>query len=218
MTLTAPIKLSVLICSLHDRWPSLGWLVENLYLQEGNEKIEILIAVDSGQELIGAKRNRLVQAARGDYVVHIDDDDRVSRNYIPNVLAAMASKPDVIAIRGQRIDIRGRSAPITFDFCLQNVDGTPMSPTVADTDRDGVLWRSPGHLCPMRAAIAKASPFPETEPEDIVWLPTVRPLLRTIVRAGEPNEILYHYQWDSMKSYRWNRYRAATKQQEDEDE
>jgi hypothetical protein len=44
--------------------------------------VEILIEKDDGESKIGAKRNRLIGRATGDYVCGIDDDDLVTSDYV----------------------------------------------------------------------------------------------------------------------------------------
>ena len=191
------IKLSICICSIHERAPLLMRLLQRLKDQQRISETQILIRTDAGQELIGVKRNYLVNDALGDYVVHIDDDDLVHPKYVPKILSAIDSFPgvDVIALRGVRHDVRAVEDAITFDYRLMQAH----SPET----HNGVMWRSPGHLCPLRNDLARATMFPETEPEDLQWVAALGPKLKTLARAGDPDEVLYYYLWDSQKIYRW---------------
>ncbi len=194
-----PIKLSICICSLHERAELLVRLLKCLAEQSRLDEVQILVNVDAGQQTIGVKRNYLVNDSLGEYVVHIDDDDLVHPAYVSKILNAIDgnSWPDAIAIRGKRFDVAGHQDPVTFDYQLMRSDQ-------AETDKDGVMWRSPGHLCPIRADIARQVMFPEVEPEDLVWVHRAGQFIKTLVRAGEPGEVLYQYLWDSTKRYRWN--------------
>ena len=194
------IKLSICICSLHERAQLLARLLDCLAKQHRIDECQILINIDDGQQMIGIKRNCMVQDSFGEYIVHIDDDDLVHPSYIDLVLLAIETNPDVdaIAIRGRRVDTRERVEPVLFDYRL-------MDPTTSNTDKLGVIWRSPGHLCPMRSDIARRTMFPEVEPEDLPWVAAVGPKIKTLARAGGEGIVLYSYLWDSSKVYRWNR-------------
>lgn len=200
-----PIKLTICICSLHERADMLCRLLSCLSAQKRLDEVQILVNVDAGQLTIGTKRNYLVNDALGEYICHIDDDDIVSSHYIEDILTTIDAYPqvDAIAIRGRRSDVHNDKPDIVFDYRLSN------SPEIAEAER-GVLWRSPGHLCPIRACLARAVMFPEVEPEDIAWVSMIAPFLKRVVHAGitrpgGTEDILYFYLWDSKKTYRWNR-------------
>lgn len=194
------LKLSICICSLHSRRIQLDQLLDVLWIQSRYSEIEILVAIDAGQALIGVKRNRLVQAARGEYVVHIDDDDLVHGAYIPKILHAIDNNPgvDAIVLRGERIENGQDSQKVLFDYRVK------FGPTQTI---DNVVWRSPGHLCPVRRDLAQLVLFPDREPEDLVWCDAIAPYLHTEARAGREGEVLYYYRWDSTKYYRWEQPR-----------
>src|SRR5512135_2544699 len=113
-----PVKLSVCICSLHERHATLNVLLNNLRGQARSDEIEILVASDAGQSPTGAKRSRLVQTAIGEFIVHVDDDDDVHPEYVPKILAAIDRYPttDAVLIRGRRTHKDGE--PIVFDYKL----------------------------------------------------------------------------------------------------
>ena len=191
--------LSILIPSLASRAPLLARLRACLARQGRASEIEILTDVDDGQATTGAKRNRLVARARGAYLCHVDDDDLVAPDYLDAILAAIAENPgvDAVWIRGQRRIVDGEEAGVLpFDY------GCPPSANGRVSD-DGTLWRSAGHLCPIRAAIAKATPFPElTVGEDLRWANAVAPKIRTSARAGRAGQVLYYYEFDPHKKVR----------------
>lgn len=196
-----PIKLSICICSLHQRADKLAALLFCLQkTQKHTDEIEILISIDGGQEKVGVKRNRLVSQTQGDFVVHIDDDDLVSTRYVSQVISAIDQNPDVdaITIRGFRAEAgptnyRGGTSPVVFDYRL-GAGGLE-----SETDAKGVIWRSPGHICPIRGYLARQQPFPIVEPEDLVWCEQMKPLIKSAVSAGDGDEILYFYRYDSTK-------------------
>lgn len=188
-----PILLSICVCSIHQRLSTLHELLSMLNKQERIDEVEILVLADSGLDVIGSKRNRLVAQARGQYVAHIDDDDLVDSAYIPKMLAAIDQNPgvDAVALRGRRTENGGQSH-VLFDYRLNGDEGVWV---------DGVLWRGPSHLCAIRSEIVKSIPFPiPAAGEDLAWGIAIKPFVKTIARAGLEGEILYHYRWDSTKT------------------
>ncbi|MGE0547636.1 MAG: glycosyltransferase [Kofleriaceae bacterium] len=186
-----PTLLTIMIPSLQSRSDTLIELLESLREQDRSDEVEILIDIDAGSNVVGDKRNRLLQAAVGRYVCSIDDDDQVAHDYIPKVLAAIEANPDVdaIAIRGRRTIDGGKA--VEFDYRLDGQEGQWI---------DGTLWRTPGHLCPIRAELAKSVKFPYLlRGEDLPWGVELAPLLKTIARAGDPGEVLYLYRFDPHK-------------------
>lgn len=189
------IKLSICIPALASRTDSLMRLVWSIQAQPRSNEVEILIATDAGNGIVGDKRNRLVASAAGAYIAHIDDDDLVAPNYVPAILAAIDANPgvDVVVLRGRRTHRGG--LPVEYDYRVGGVDG--------EFDPEGVLWRTPNHLCPMRADLAKAQPFPATQHgEDLAWGAAMKKALTTEARAGLPGEVLYHYRYDPVKAVR----------------
>lgn len=215
-----PLQLSICICAIHSRHAAREALIHHLVGQRRSDEVEILIAADSGQLETGTKRNKLVASAEGAYIVHVDDDDRVSDNYVGSILQAIDDSPgvDAILIRGVRIQqgviqslqpvgIIGRVPPMSRPNSTVQLFDYRIGGKEAEVTQ-GVLWRSPGHLCPIRASIAKAVPFePLWSCEDLRWAEKLRPHLRTAVRAGIPGEVLYHYLWDPAKQLPWMQMR-----------
>lgn len=190
-------RLSICIVSLHSRKAKLDELLACLadqqpYLMD----TELLIAVDDGQDTVGSKRNRLVGHAIGQYICHIDDDDLVHHRYIKNILMTIdplnftnLTSLDAVAIRGQRIENDDPQSAVEFDYRVGGVEGEWI---------DSVLWRSPGHLCPIRADLAKSIPFEDrTGGEDLIWSAALAPSIKTCRSAS--SEVLYYYRWDSRK-------------------
>jgi len=72
--------LSLLICSLKDRQGYLERLMQILdpQLSGIEDKVEVIVELDNGERSIGAKRNALLDKAKGEYLAFIDDDDIIS--------------------------------------------------------------------------------------------------------------------------------------------
>lgn len=79
------MKLSILILSIPSRLSNfLPTLLQNLLKQAEpfKNQVEILTLIDNKVRSIGKKRQNLIDIAEGEYIAFIDDDDRVSDNYI----------------------------------------------------------------------------------------------------------------------------------------
>ncbi len=90
------MSISILIPTLPARRDNFAMLLHHLQEQIRNNKaehrVEILFdATPQGKITIGEKRQRLIERARMDYVVFIDDDDWVSHDYIESVLHGIKS-------------------------------------------------------------------------------------------------------------------------------
>src|SRR5690606_8642835 len=145
------IKLSILVPSVHTRRNTfLPKALDMLYdqyeeLDESQKKqVEILFLVDNKTIMLGHKRNTMVDMASGDYVVHVDDDDRIEPNYIKTLLAATDSKADVITFLAS-VYINGATPKI----CRYS--------TTFDSDHDTPTQynRLPNHICCVRREIAR---------------------------------------------------------------
>ena len=76
-------KLSILIPHLKERGEKLSRLLFQLQRQINDYPVEVLI--HDGDGTTGQKRNELIAEAKGEWVVHIDDDDTISDDYIKEI-------------------------------------------------------------------------------------------------------------------------------------
>ena len=173
------MKLSILICNIPERAEKLERLINVLQpqLQDG---VEILIETDSGEMTIGAKRNLLLSKAKGWYVCFIDDDDLVPDYYVAKILEAIEKHPDCIGIKGHYIC--GDRVPALFVHSLEYDDWFT---------KDGVPYRCPNQLNPIKRRIAMEVKFPDKSfGEDIAYSRMLRGLLKTQVMI---EEVMYYY-------------------------
>jgi glycosyl transferase family 2 len=143
------ITLSILICSMTKRHALLHRLYGVLAPQRRPD-VEILTSTDDGQLLIGSKRNGLLRAAQGTYVAFVDDDDRVSADYVGRIIKAVETKPDCVGMEGL-ISIDGRQ-PKKFIHSLRYGSWF---------EKNNIYYRNPNHLNPIRRDLAIAAGFPE---------------------------------------------------------
>jgi GT2 family glycosyltransferase len=185
--------LSVCVCSIFSRANYLDRLLACLAPQ-WTERVEFLLAADDGQESVGAKRQRLLDQARGDFVVFIDDDDLVSPDYIAKVLGAI--------LRNSTIDA------VTY-FSKRYCDGVYEADCkysiTNPVNRDAVIIngiktyrRFPYHVTPIRSDLALKVGFkPMDFQEDTDFAERLRPLIKTEEFIPE---FLYSYYWRSNRA------------------
>ncbi len=91
------MKLSVLVCTIPERFDKFNALLRKLNLLSFNLGVEILHDNSpKGTKTIGGKRNDLLNKAVGEYVCFVDDDDDISDDYFTEILKAIESKPDCV--------------------------------------------------------------------------------------------------------------------------
>lgn len=180
--------LSVLIPSLKERNELLNILYETLKKQiiECEQNVEIIVLIDNREISIGAKRNHLMEMAKGEYVCYFDDDDMPSANYINFILKALKSKPDVVCFNGD-ITMQG-SNPMEWrlGLGLSRVTNYYMG-------RPESFDAPPNHIAVMKKELVKNYKFLEINfGEDCDWADRIAKdnILKTEVKI---NEKIYHY-------------------------
>ena len=117
--------LSILICTIDSRKNEFNKLLTKLKIQALDE-VEILSICDNKEMTIGAKRNKLLEMAEGDYVCFVDDDDSVSDDYINSILKAIKKEPDCIGFQiecNMEGKIEKAIASNRYDVWCENKDG-----------------------------------------------------------------------------------------------
>lgn len=146
--------------------------------------VEHLFFCDNRARSIGAKRQALVDIARGDYIAFVDDDDDVSDDYVPELLKACQSGADVITFR-QRAIYNGLESEVHFG--INNQDG-PFAP-------GGITLRAPWHVCAWKREKVAGCLFGESNfGEDLVWCQQAR---RRIKTGFHVDRVLHTYRHDA---------------------
>ena len=190
------MKLSILIPTLEIRKEKYGRLVGGLlnnprpevckfveksyYLLSNCKTYEILTERDNGELSVGVKRQKLLERATGDYICFIDDDDKVSHDYVEKVLKAIETKPDCCSLSGQlhwpNGDIERFEHSIEYD---------------AWDKVDGIYVRYPNHLNAVRRELALQVGFKDLRHgEDRDYSDRLRPLLKTEEKI---EGVIYNY-------------------------
>lgn len=186
---------SILIPSIPSR---MEWALPPLYRELQSQAdalgnfaplVEILALIDNKRRSIGLKRDALVQAASGEYLAFVDDDDRVEPDYVRSIVKTLRDeRPDVLVFK-QSTTIDGGN-PFIVDFSIRyenqearQVDGRWVN-----------IRRKPFHVCVWRSAIAKAHRFPDASyGEDWHWAARVLADVKTQSRI---DRVLHHYRFD----------------------
>ena len=188
---TPTVALSVLVCSVYTRRHTFAPKIQDQLFgqwealpEADRERVEIMILTDNKSMMLGEKRNVMVDAARGEYVQFVDDDDRVADDMISSVLAATVERPDVITFLAS-VSING-AEPKPCSYRLQ---------WRRDVNTDTEYRRLPNHICAVRRELALKAPFPALPyREDSGYSKLLRPLLKT---EHHIPRVLYHYDYST---------------------
>jgi len=195
---SSDILLTVMILSIPSRIENAISLMKKLDEQLGNRRsVEILVLTDNRSQSISEKRNVLLNAARGQFVCFLDDDDGISNNYIDVLLKSIKENPDVDCI--------------SFDqFC--SLDGEPMNVSFGIGNPHGQLWRTedetlgdikrpPYHMCLFKRELAQSEQFRpmyaangQSYGEDFDWLIRLYPKIQ---KEYHINDHLHMYVYNS---------------------
>lgn len=189
------IKLSILIPSTHKRWDNFNLKIqEQLFSQydkltpEQQKEVEILMFVDTKSRMLGQKRNEMVNLALGEYVVHVDSDDRVAPNYITSLLNAIHKHgTDVITFYAE-VSISGGKSRIC-DYSTRHGK---------DHNTSSRYNRLPNHICCIKKSVSKKSSFPNIMySEDKVFAEILLPHIKS---EHQIKETLYYYDYNPNTS------------------
>lgn len=150
--------------------------------------VEHLVIFDNRARSIGLKRQACLDAARGQYVAFVDDDDDIADTYVADLLdVIVASAPDVITFE-QRVIIDEAEGRCVFGLRHQD---EPFAP-------DGTFKRAPWHVCAWKRELVKDCVFPDNSyGEDLTWCLQARRRVRTSVHIPR---VLHTYRYSSSTS------------------
>jgi hypothetical protein len=185
---TYPFDWSVLIPTMPGRESGLQSLVSSIQEKCArlcpDLRVEFCLAFDNRESPIGAKRQELLEKAKGEYLSFIDDDDSITDAYVEDVAELVKSGYHTMRLRGNM-------SGYTF---IHSTAITLAHPMVTLSDPP-IFQRPPNHLNPMMSDIAKLIPFQNAvHGEDIDW--TVRLFKRGFLQTeyrSEDSRIHYNY-------------------------
>jgi hypothetical protein len=187
------MKLSLLICTIPKRKEMLNNLLNQIadyskdYFSEN--ELEILID-DSIDKTIGAKRDKLLNKANGEYIAFIDDDDSITEHYFKEIRKGIDGNYDCCSLRG--IMTWNGGNPEVFEHSIKY--------TAWNTTRNIIKYeRFPNHLNCIKSEIAKQVKFPDLwSAEDRDWSHELnrKQLIKTEYFI---DEVIYNYQYIMRK-------------------
>lgn len=176
------IKLSILIPTVEGREHLFDALYYELQEQTKDHPIEIIVHKDNKEISIGSKRQNLLEAAKGEYIVFIDDDDWIATDYVEQILNNTGS------------DAIGFQIECTFDG--QNKCLASASKRYKDwgENRDGFRYvRSIYHKTPVRRELALQAGFKDMRfGEDYAYSMAIMPLIKT---EKYIDKVMYYYRY-----------------------
>lgn len=183
------ITLSVLVPSVHSRWDTFGisiqkqlWAQLDALPAKDRQRVEIIVLTDNKTRMLGDKRNIMIDMAQGEYVAHVDDDDRLEPDYLSSLLDATATSPDVVTFNVS-VTINGSTPKI----CRYS------SKFKADKNLPNSYERLPNHIMCVRKDLACRVAFPSIlKGEDSAYSKELIRFLKTEVAI---DRVLYHYDY-----------------------
>jgi hypothetical protein len=179
-----PPRLTIALPTVVNRADLFAKLHTHIAAQCEGKPVEIIIACDAKEISIGKKRQNLLEQAKGDYVVFIDDDDWVAADYVDKILAALATSPDCVGF---------------LISCTTNGNRPVMAKASMHykewaENRDGYAHvRSTYQKTPVRRELALKAGFPDLRyGEDRIYSAAVVKLVKT---EAFINAVLYNYRY-----------------------
>lgn len=181
-------KLSILVCSvLNRRNTFLPQILEELNKQTHDKTdVEVICVVDNKTRMLGIKRNDLVNMAQGDYITFVDDDDKLSRNYVSELLKAIDENNSVDVIN---FIVNVSINDSEFKPCYYTVENKH------DFNRDNSYHRLPNHIMCIKRQLCVDTPYkPILYGEDSAFSKELAPKIK---KEFNINEVLYEYHYNS---------------------
>lgn len=171
--------LSILICHIPERVDCMYELGKELHKQCKDKPVEVIVDSTMGITT-GQKRNAMIAVSKGKYVCFVDDDDKVSPDYVDKILAAADEDKHCVSIQGEVIEKDGSSKPFFHSIKYDRWGYDEKS-----------YFRNPNHLNPVIRDIATKHPFPEIMVgEDNKYSMAIYPDLKT---EAKTTGTLYYY-------------------------
>ncbi|QKE75476.1 glycosyltransferase family 2 protein [Arthrobacter citreus] len=177
------IVLSILIPTVPERMDYLKRIVNELENQCKAYPVEILVLLENKKRTTGEKRNVLIEQAKGEYVVFIDDDDRITSNYIELLCQAIRETPKVDCI----------VFDVLVNFNNQYSKICKYGKEFEHGEDDNYYYRKPNHLMCYSKQIASSHKFLNISfGEDDEW---GRRVSNDIKNQKRIDSILYYYDY-----------------------
>jgi glycosyltransferase involved in cell wall biosynthesis len=186
------MRLSILVCSTQNRYNNfLLKILDQLFSQCAalplhlHCEVEVITVIDNKCRMLGTKRNDLLNMAQGDYVVFVDDDDRVSDDYVQQLLDAVTVGADIITFEVE-VSLNGNEPkPCYYEMRYKSDYNLPDS-----------YHRLPNHIMAVKKELALATKYQDIlKGEDADYSKRLAPLLRT---QHIIEKVLYYYDYSDV--------------------
>jgi glycosyltransferase involved in cell wall biosynthesis len=165
--------------------------------------VEILGLLDNYKMTIGEKRNNLLQMSRGNFVVFIDDDDRVTSDFLEQILNSIHQNPNSDCIVYDMICTIDGCRKIISKFGIE-YEYTKLAPWTKENcsvknEVPEPWFGKPSHNMVWKSSLAKSCHFPEKNVgEDFAWVAQAWPKIKTQARI---DKVIYFYDAVLGKDY-----------------
>ncbi|MEI7028204.1 glycosyltransferase family A protein [Paenibacillus sp. y28] len=185
------ISLSILIPTVPERIQFLSRMVQELARQTKGRPVEVLALLDNKKSTVGAKRSVLLEQAKGDYIVFVDDDDRLEPHYVSTLCAYIEAAPDADCFV---FDVAVYLNNHFYKVCKYDIAYT-------HGEDQSYYYRKPNHLMCYAKRIAALHKFQDISGgEDDEWGTRAA---GDIVNQVRIPHVLYHYDCDLTKPSDW---------------
>lgn len=153
------------------------------------DNIEILAFFDNKKRSIGYKRDALVQLAKGDYIVMVDDDDDISDTFVDEIMSIIdGSDIDLVTFNTGASINGGNLFTVRYDLTFENEEAHQVNDQWVD------IKRKPFHNMVWKTSIAKSERFPDASyGEDYHWAKRLHPKVRS---SRNIDKILMFYRYN----------------------
>jgi len=185
--------LSILICTIPERKNMFSEIFTELHTQinycktvhptlgDANIIVDGSKKFNDGGKNIGKKREGLVNLATAKYLCFLDDDEKISPDFVETLLRLCCEDKDVCTFRSLAT-LKNNWALV--DMSLNNIFNEQINP-------DKITYRRPWHVCPVRSEFAKKYPFEDSNyGEDWIWFDQV---LKDCETESHTDRIIHNY-------------------------
>jgi hypothetical protein len=183
--------LSILIATTIDRREMFKKLYYELFVQTKDLPVEIKFEEDNYEISVGAKRQKLLLRAQGDYIAYFDSDDWPFEFYVSEILKALEKKPDCVGLL-IHMTTNGKKPQV----CCHSLKYKEWKERVDGYD----YVRNVTHFNPVRRDLALQVGFNNIRfGEDRVYSDALTKLCKTEVFI---NKKLFHYRYSNIIPHR----------------
>jgi glycosyltransferase involved in cell wall biosynthesis len=198
------MKLSILIPTTTKRQNFFNSIINSVVKQIDDKKdIEVLGLLDNYTKTIGEKRNNLLNICSGKFTLFLDDDDRLTEDFLEQILLSINNNPDADCIVYDMLCIINKCRTIHSKFGIE-YEYTKMDPWTTEncsiiTEEPEIWYGKPSHNMVWSSKISKSCVFPSCNSgEDFAWVKQAWPKLKKQVRI---DKIIYYYDVVLGKKY-----------------